>query len=883
MEQEKKVILTVDTGESQKTVKSLKKDIADLKDAILNLEKGSDEYNDAVEQLTVSQRELNEVQALTKKTAVALDGSYDALVHQMGLLKKEWRATADEGRRAELGKEISKINQQLKDMDAELGNYQRNVGNYVSHWDGMPESLNEAGRGIKELRAEIKQYQAQVLSAEEGTKEWEEAMMKLSQAQFEMRDMNEKSRYAVADLGEQLSNISGIASGLVSGFSAVQGAMVLCGVETKDFEKTMLKLQSAMAIVQGLQGLEGLQDRVTGLMQSIKLASKAMGKGGWIGIIIAVVAAISALTVHLVKKNKEIKNGTAALREYNKAANENVGAAAEQIVKIQLLDKISRDAAEADEIRNKAAKELLKTIGDSITDTNILAVKNGEYADTIKNKVIPALIAQARMEGALDLIKAKQKEILEQQVKVNERIAEAPTGWDKVQAGLVQGAMAAETNAPVVEVNAEDFKEEGVERQKKKLQQMEADFTVFVDNLFKDFSSKEILVGLGIEVETDTDKPEKDIKEKAMSVQEALELAQKQIMESIDEDILSIDAEIDIEVSDDYIKDIDEKNERLKKSAEYQIKLAEDTARREIEYLNLKAQKDKDKLAEEIKDKDKLAEELQRIEDERAVEEANINLKTAEKKKEILDEWVKNNTDAAILLLEIQESIANNEIEIAKAKYAQLKAMREKAANDEDTSNTERISRFSSAVKDFNEQWEDMEWQGKLQLISDVTSQMLYNTSDILNSIADMYESNDEEAEKNAKKIKNLRIAGATIDMLNGAVMAFAQAQSLYPPLGPIVGAINAATVLAMGAMNIAKIKNTDATGKSAPSGGSGSASVTPNLASYASEIPASFTRNITTSSEIDEMNKEQRVVLVESDMVDALKKVEIRSSESSF
>lgn len=877
MEQEKKVILTVDTGESQKTVKSLKKDIADLKDAILNLEKGSDEYNDAVEQLTVSQRELNEVQALTKKTAVALDGSYDALVHQMGLLKKEWRATADEGRRAELGKEISKINQQLKNMDAELGNYQRNVGNYVSHWDGMPESLNEAGRGIKELRAEIKQYQAQVLSAEEGTKEWEEAMMKLSQAQFEMRDMNEKSRYAVADLGEQLSNIGGIASGLVAGFSAVQGAMVLCGVETADFEKTMMKLQSAMAIVQGLQGLEGLQDRVTGLMQSIKLASKAMGKGGWIGIIIAVVAAISALTVHLVKKNKEIKNGTAALREYNKAANENVGTAAEQIVKIQLLDKISRDAAEADEIRNKAAKELLETIGESVTETNILAVKNGDYADIIKKKVIPALIAQARMEGALDLIKAKQKEILEQQVKVNERIAEAPTGWDKVRAGLVQGTMAAETNAPVVEVNAEDFKEEGIKRQQKKLQQMEDDFKVFVDNLFKDFSSKEILLGLGITLD------EKEIKEEVMSAQEALELAQKQIMDSIDEDIASIDAEIDIEISDDYIKDIDEKNERLKKSAEYQIKLAEDTARREIEYLNLKAQKDKDYAMETITDKDELARELQRIEDERAVEEANINLTTAEKKKKILDEWVKYNTDASILLLEIQESIANNEIEIAKAKYAQLKAMREKAANDEDTSNTERVSRFSAAVKDFSEQWEDMEWQGKLQLISDVTSQMLYNTSDILNSIADMYESNDEEAEKNAKKIKNLRIAGATIDMLNGAVMAFAQAQSLGVPLGPIVGGINAATVLAMGAMNIAKIKNTDVSGKSTTSGGSGSASVTPNLGSYASEIPASFTRNITTSSEIDEMNKEQRVVLVESDMVDALKKVEIRSSESSF
>ena len=121
---------------------------------------------------------------------------------------------------------------------------------------------------------------------------------------------------------------------LTAGFSAIQGAMVLCGAETDNFEKTMIKLQSAMAIVQGLQGLEGLQDRVTGLVTSIKTATKVMGKGGWIGTIIAVVTAITALITHLTIKNKKIKDGTKALEDYNKASKATVGNYAEEIKEI---------------------------------------------------------------------------------------------------------------------------------------------------------------------------------------------------------------------------------------------------------------------------------------------------------------------------------------------------------------------------------------------------------------------------------------------------------------------------------------------------------------------------------------------------------------------
>jgi enamine deaminase RidA (YjgF/YER057c/UK114 family) len=50
-------------------------------------------------------------------------------------------------------------------------------------------------------------------------------------------------------LGKSLSTVA-------SGFSAVEGAMGLVGAESEDVQKAMLRVQSAMALAQGLEGLE---------------------------------------------------------------------------------------------------------------------------------------------------------------------------------------------------------------------------------------------------------------------------------------------------------------------------------------------------------------------------------------------------------------------------------------------------------------------------------------------------------------------------------------------------------------------------------------------------------------------------------------------------
>ena len=266
-----KPIITVDTGESQKSVKQLKKEISDLKDRILNLTKGTEEYTEAVEKLQADQRQLDEVMSLTKKTATALDGSYDALTHQMSLLKKEWRATADEARRADLGAQIDEINGKLKEMDASVGNFQRNVGNYVSHWEGMPEVTKDFGAAMAEMNQQI-----------EPTK-------------------------------QKFESVSKIASGLAGGMAAVQGITALLGTENKNLAETFIKLQAAMAIAQGVGALGGLVEGLgkarvafAELATSIKAVNIALGATGWIAVITAAVSAIILITEHLKKEREEI-------------------------------------------------------------------------------------------------------------------------------------------------------------------------------------------------------------------------------------------------------------------------------------------------------------------------------------------------------------------------------------------------------------------------------------------------------------------------------------------------------------------------------------------------------------------------------------------------
>lgn len=176
-----KKVITVDLGNTSTSLKDYKKHIDELKGSLLQLDSASEEYQKIAQEVKNEQDKLNEVMKVGKTTTDAADGSYNQLTQTMAELKKQWKATADEAERADLGKQILDINNQLKELDASTGNYQRNVGDYANAFeqafdkclDGITSidgPLGELGGTVKNMIPVIKSVNATAVSGLSGVK-----------------------------------------------------------------------------------------------------------------------------------------------------------------------------------------------------------------------------------------------------------------------------------------------------------------------------------------------------------------------------------------------------------------------------------------------------------------------------------------------------------------------------------------------------------------------------------------------------------------------------------------------------------------------------------------------------------------------------------------
>ena len=155
------------------------------------------------------------------------------------------------------------------------------------------------------------------------------------------------------------------------------------------------------------------------------------------------------------------------------------------------------------------------------------------------------------------------------------------------------------------------------------------------------------------------------------------------------------------------------------------------------------------------------------------------------------------------------------------------------------------------------------------------------NISGLMGGIADAYEAMSDDQEKAAEETKGLRIAAAIIDTISGAVGAYMSAQNsgLPPYISIPLGVISAATVTAAGMANIAKMRAVNV-----KSGSGASIGATVSAPPVVQQVPV--TRSLTSASEddrLDRMAKDQRVVLVYSDVKEADTYVEVVQSESEF
>lgn len=138
--------------------------------------------------------------------------------------------------------------------------------------NGVEKTTNKQQTLKAELR-EIKQDLAQLeFNGQKGSQRFKDLAARAGELEDQLGDTNAQIKVLASDTKMFDGLISG-ATGLVGAFTAVQGAAALWGGENEELEKTLIKVNGAMAILQGLQAVAEVLNKDSAF--SILFLSKA--------------------------------------------------------------------------------------------------------------------------------------------------------------------------------------------------------------------------------------------------------------------------------------------------------------------------------------------------------------------------------------------------------------------------------------------------------------------------------------------------------------------------------------------------------------------------------------------------------------------------------
>ena len=208
-----------------------------------------------------------------------------------------------------------------------------------------------------------------------------------------------------------------------------------------------------------------------------------------------------------------------------------------------------------------------------------------------------------------------------------------------------------------------------------------------------------------------------------------------------------------------------------------------------------------------------------------------------------------------------QEKMAEIRAEATKKEYAEMERVK-----------AEQEAKDLKAKKDYEKLMKARET---------ATKNMASGTSGILKNLS-------TAMGESTRLGKGFAIAAATIDTIASAVTGFRAGMNQWADagpmawMGPVQAALNATMALTAGFAEVQKIQSVDTSGNASAGGGaSATALAIPNIEGLSS--PVDYTRQVTTETEQEEMNKNNRVYILESDIQESGKRVKVREEETTF
>ena len=337
-----------------------------------------------------------------------------------------------------------------------------------------------ADEAVGSLRSQLRQAQADVAELSEKFGVTSQEAINAAKKAGELKDKisDAKSLTDAFNPDAKFKALSSSLAGVAGGFAAIQGAQALFGSESKELEKTLLKVQSAMALSAGLQQIGESVDsfkQLGAVAKSYSIVQKVITAAQWlwnaamaanpIGAIVVAITALIAGGYALIKmfqaSSEETKRSEAAHKALTKELKTQVEAQKNATIEADL----SRDAQ----------LKMAKASGKSADEIRKLSVElaNQEVAQKIANaQTLRAIAIEAiRVAGLEDATEA-QKELAKKALKeFNDANEAAKTALLNRRKLLIDNKVAETQEQTDLRKKADDKEKEAADKKSQELKE----------------------------------------------------------------------------------------------------------------------------------------------------------------------------------------------------------------------------------------------------------------------------------------------------------------------------------------------------------------------------------------------------------------------------
>jgi hypothetical protein len=278
----------------------------------------------------------------------------------------------------------------------------------VSGGDKFTKAQEKSSKALDTLQRQFRQADkdAQILAQTQGmtSQAFVNAAKRAGELRDELMDVREVSA-AFASGTPVLQSSLGMVQGMAGAYATAQSAAALFGVENENLQQTLLKVQAAMALMQGLQQLEAISSAYvafsavlkTQVLPAIMTVNGALMASGIGLIIVGVIALTTAVNSYNAAIDREIDLEKQSI-ENKKLLNDALSKSRSEIMRTdELRVRAMKDGLEKElamiELRKKAEKEKEKALFES-SNKNVFDVQRAN--ENVRN--IDAYYASERLK-----------------------------------------------------------------------------------------------------------------------------------------------------------------------------------------------------------------------------------------------------------------------------------------------------------------------------------------------------------------------------------------------------------------------------------------------------------------------------------------------------